>query len=269
MLMIFFATGHNLELAPNGVRSLTWERIANIFDQLDAMHLQAAARVYASPNNHLIFAFYSGLPVQSIGPVRKSFLDTYRGDVVFIDTNVLPDNRVFIPEHVRDEAVKSGQNLSPDAVEWWCGLLRTRSYRELMLKAFDQSESAQLEPLPPFAERSLLEYRQQMAPGPLDLFPMFRGFDIRNWWDWHSVFQYRFVNPVARRGSHANYTERLRGSTALVLLTADAVLYRSSWHPTGTAGAFTFHLLPDPDAFGTEASRLMNRNRADRLAHPE
>jgi hypothetical protein len=265
MLMFFFATGHR----DAGRHPLTWERIGNIFNQLDAMHLGATARVYASPNNHLILAFYSGLPVQSIGPVRRSFLDTYRGDVVFIDTNVLPDNRVFIPEHVRDEAVKSGQNLSPDAVEWWCGLLRTRSYRERMLKAFDRSESAQLEPLPPFAERLLLEYRQQMAP-PSDLFPMFRGFGIRNWWDWNSVFLYRFVDPVAHGGSHANYAERLRGSTAFVLLTTDAVLYRSSWHPTGTAGAFTFHLLPDPGAiFGTEASRLVNRNRAGRLAHPE
>jgi len=42
------------------------------------------ARLYASPNEHLAMTFYTGLPFQSIAPVRREFLDCYAGPVLFV-----------------------------------------------------------------------------------------------------------------------------------------------------------------------------------------
>jgi len=41
--------------------------------------------VYTTPNKHLVLTVYSGIPVQAIAPVRKSFLDRYDGDVLVLE----------------------------------------------------------------------------------------------------------------------------------------------------------------------------------------
>ena len=48
--------------------------------------LEAGTKLYAFPNSHLLLTYYLGLPVQSIAPVRKSFLDEYPGDIILLET---------------------------------------------------------------------------------------------------------------------------------------------------------------------------------------
>ncbi len=243
MLLMFFLTGHELDLkAPFSSRS--WASDTGVFDRLDAMHLNGSTRLYAAPNDHLIFSFYSGLPVQSIAPVRKSFLDSYPGDIVFIDTAISVDTEVLVPERIRQEALRNGQSLSPEDNERWTLLLRTRDYRAAMLKTVEPCPSTELEHLPPFAEKLLIEQGKQLAPAfansGLDL--MTRGFDIHTWSDWRAVLMYRFVDPSAHRGALANYAQRLRGAEAMIL-SSDSALYRSKWHPSEVCEGMSFQFV--------------------------
>ena len=67
---------------------------------------------------------------------------------------------------------------------------------------------------------------------------------MTSWSDWRAVVKYRFVDPQARSGVHANYVERLRGSSATILTEANAVVYESHWHPPDVSDRITFRFVP-------------------------
>ena len=50
--------------------------------------LAPGTRLYAFPNSHLLLTYYLGLPVQSIAPIRASFLEHYPGDIILLETGV-------------------------------------------------------------------------------------------------------------------------------------------------------------------------------------
>lgn len=228
MLLLFFAGGHRVPLlspAPNA-----WKPLQVVFAQLDAMHLASGTKLYAASNRHLILTFYSGLPIQDITPVRKTYLDSYSGDIVFIDSGIAVDTGVLTPERVRQTAAKYGDTLSPSAAGQWIQTLRTREYRETVLKVIEPGSAETLEPLPPFARALLFENERKAAAlfsgAGLDL--VTRGFDIHDWNEWRVVLKYRFVDPAAHSGIHANYAERFRGAQVNMLPQADTVLYYSA-----------------------------------------
>jgi hypothetical protein len=79
-----------------------------LFDVVE--HLQAAritpqTRLYGDTGTALQLAFYTGLPVQSVLPIRRTFLDTYPGEVVVIEGPAL--SRLSGPE-VRQQLAAEG-----------------------------------------------------------------------------------------------------------------------------------------------------------------
>ena len=70
------------------VASEIGERVQQLASGHDVELLQRefhpATRFYASPNFHLTFTYYTGLPVQSLAPIRKSYLEHYPGPLVFL-----------------------------------------------------------------------------------------------------------------------------------------------------------------------------------------
>jgi hypothetical protein len=42
-------------------------------------------RFYSTPNDQLVLTYYSGIPVQSIAPVRKEFFDSYPSPIILFD----------------------------------------------------------------------------------------------------------------------------------------------------------------------------------------
>jgi hypothetical protein len=236
MLILFSWTGHSLNYKPPKLGP-TWQENALILNYINSLHLNSDSKLYASPNSHLIFSFYSGLPVQSIAPVRKSFLDSYRGDIVFIDENAALGRETLTPELVRHRAKESGEMLSAEDAEHWCLRLATRLYREGMLQTIDADQTSQLETTPAFA-RTMQKEQEQISLSPSDGF-LTRGFDIRTWADWRSVYLYRFVDPHRHRGSLANFADRLRGAEGLVL-SQWFIVYNSQWHPPGTGSGLRF-----------------------------
>ena len=59
--------------------------LADLIGYLEGQNLDRETRVYALPYDHLSLTFYTGLPVQSVAPVRKSFFDAYEGDILILD----------------------------------------------------------------------------------------------------------------------------------------------------------------------------------------
>ena len=245
MLLIFFATGHSLNFR-HSPGDRTWRLYADVFQQLDSMHLDSATRLYAAPNSHLVLTFYSGLPIQDITPVRKSYLDSYRGDIVYIDTEMTLATGILNAERVQEAALRSGYMLSSGGAEETSVRLRTRAYRESMMDTLMPGQPSNLEPMPAFARGILAADRAQVAFA----FTNFgyelvtRGFEVRDWSDWCTVLKYRFVDPQARRGIHANYAERLRGADAMIVARSEPfVIYHSRWHPPHSTESLTFRFV--------------------------
>ena len=245
MVLIFFATGHSLDFSSSPGDHI-WRVYEDVFQQLDSMHLDSATRLYAAPNRHLVLSFYSGLPIQDITPVRKSYLDSYRGDIVYIDADVTLATGILDAERVRQAARRNGYILSSDAAEETSMRLRTRPYRESIMNSLAPGQPSNLEPLPEFAQGLLAAHRAQVAfafaNSGYDL--VTRGFQIRGWSDWCAVLKYRFVDPQARRGIHANYVDRLRGADAMIVARSEpVVIYHSRWHPPHSTESLTFRFV--------------------------
>jgi hypothetical protein len=246
LLLIFFVTGHRLNFQET-FSGGSWKADSIVLDQLGAMSIDRSTKFYAAPNDHLILSFYSGLPVQDITPVRKSYLDSYRGDIVYIDRSVSVDTGLLTAESVRAAALRDGLRLSPEAAETWSILLRTRDYREAMLKSLSRGSPQEIEPVPPFGWQ-LLDGHHRKLPSVFtnsSLELVTRGFDMSSWSDWRVVLKYRYVGPAARSGIHANYAARLRGADAVILTRAraDTALYFSRWHPPDANDGIEFRFV--------------------------
>lgn len=245
MLLLFVATGHSMDLTHKPGAG-TWSVYAGLFEELNSMRLDSTVKLYAAPNSHLPMMFYSGLPIQDITPVRKRFLDSYRGEIVYIDLGVAVETGLLDVERVQEAALRSGVKLSQEAAEETALRLQTRGYRESMMQYVAPEEPVQLEPLSGFEQKLLTAHREAVAHyfSKFDYELVTRGFVVRDWSDWCTILKYRFVDPEARRGIHANYAQRLRGSDAVILARSGAIaVYRSAWHPPDSPGGLRFRFL--------------------------
>jgi hypothetical protein len=216
-------------LNPNRMNGTSWQDLDQIASRLRAMNLRKDTRLYASPNDHLTLSLYLGLPVQSIAPIRKSFLDRYPGDVVLIQRDVFDhDPGAIGPKELEMEAVQNSRSLSAGDAQHLSAALRTRNFRKTALQNVTGSPVA-MESIPPFAARAYQQYEQEShaANDPRDSFLITRGFSISNHPEFGEVFCYRFVDPNSRRGPKLNYAARLRGAHADVLMQSGTVIYRS------------------------------------------
>jgi hypothetical protein len=224
----------------------TWQIYAGVFDHLNSLSLPQGSKIYAGPNTHLVLTVYSGVPMQDITPVRRSFLDDYKGQIVYIDMGAATDTGLLDAPEIQIAAQSAGKPLSDRAAKEMSALLYTRDYRIEMSKAFAPDRLPVLEPVPHFAERLLEQHRAQnernFAAAGYDVAT--RGFRIRTWSDWVAVLKYRYVEPNARRGAAANYAQRLRGADAIInIRNWPVVLFRSEWHPPIASAPVHFQLV--------------------------
>ncbi|MBX3471777.1 MAG: hypothetical protein KF878_33390 [Planctomycetes bacterium] len=181
--------------------------------------LAPGARLYATPDQHLRLTLYAGVPVQSIAPVRREFLDDHPGEVVLLDG--CPTRIGVDPALIEEAAREDGRSVSPAAARAWSQALRDRLMREDAAAAA-ASITPPLEPLAPYLVRALERARAGARPLPgADLHwqnpAMYRGHEATSRRRAWQVFCYRFVDPDRRSDAHANYARRLREARATVL----------------------------------------------------
>jgi hypothetical protein len=177
--------------------------------------LGAGGRIFASPNHHLRLTYYTGSPVQSVAPVRRSWLESFDRDLVII-------------EH-RGYSLPSAGEVQAIGARMGLGLTTAEA----------ESRAAELPQLLPALE--LVGWVAEVQPPPRPLSDLDRalvdavlettrqrinetasatalaGTPPGNWRDfWLFVF-YRFSDPASRIGPQLNYYERTRRARAYVL----------------------------------------------------
>ncbi len=201
---------------------------------------EAGARLYTEPNQQLVLAYALGLPAQSIAPVRRSFLDSHPGEIVFVRFPgfALLWNAERVQELLKQATEQgdwTGAAPDPAAAAAIAEAVRTEQVRtEIAAAGAILSAPPPVEVPEPVAAARAAE----LAMPPVGWWtgvPVFNGFDVRDHGFAWKVFFYRFVDPVARSGSSANYAGRLEGATAEILSAAAAVVYRAPLHARGPA----------------------------------
>ncbi len=199
--------------------------VGELVGYLRERRFASGTRLYALPYQHFCLIYYTGLPIQSIAPVRREFLETYPGEVVILETvNRLP---IPDPETVRAAAAGAGCELSPDEVRSWTERLWSWMTRETLAPAVRSLEPP-LEALPAWARSALADLRleeRRSGRGKHDFAQdnpaLFRGFPPLRLAEFWPVFFYRFLDLPRRSGDELNYAGRIRDARAVVL--------RSTW----------------------------------------
>ncbi|NIR28432.1 MAG: glycosyltransferase family 39 protein [Gammaproteobacteria bacterium] len=203
---------------------------------LKQVGVEGDTRVYATPSDQLIHSFYAGIPVQSVAPVRKHFLDSYDGQVLLIARRALDDIRPGDPlfwRHLQERAREAGIALSDEEAKEWQERLATWSLRsELVSEGFTVRPAP--EELPQYLsgtvteqQRKLIQARDDARLQKWSTGPMFRGYEIGAELTWWQVFFYRFVDPEGRGGKSVNYARRMRNATVYVPPRSRWMVYQS------------------------------------------
>jgi len=178
--------------------------------------------------DHLRLTFYTGLPVQSIAPVRKEFLDHCKGDIVLVEP--LPELMSISKDVLKHHALEAGEDLRDDEIQKWQVELSMRPMLEHLatsVKAVDPPLNA----LPAWAQRAFDEHGSK--PGttndPRDWADgnpaLLRGYHVTDSVTFRQVYAYRFVNPEQRSGAKLNYASRIRSAHARVLSSSWIIYY--------------------------------------------
>lgn len=144
-------TGHPMKAEPSPMSGgLTWQSLSTLANYIDRTGVQTDARLYAAPNFHLTLAFYTGRPFQSIAPIRNSFLDTYSGQILYVEWgNFRQRDNDLAPQNLKRLAACYHEHLSDTAAQRLSLYLRTRDYRERAAR--NLGVPGELEEIPPFA----------------------------------------------------------------------------------------------------------------------
>ncbi|MFA7342742.1 MAG: glycosyltransferase family 39 protein [Terrimicrobiaceae bacterium] len=205
------------------------QEIAVVIGALEKMRFENGTRLYASPNEHLLYTYYTGLPVQSVAPVRKSFFASCKNPLVFIESQMdwmFPDD-----QDVRFAAATAGIPLSPARTEELRDLVWMKIVAEELAK-----EGIPAPPHPPLPEfldpvvgktrLAMLESREQFLDD-IRSSPIFRGVSATRLKDFWLGFFYRFVDPGERIGKNLNILPRLQNAEVGFLPDANVVIYRT------------------------------------------
>ncbi len=217
-----------------------YQAIAN----LRKMDLDPHTRLYCTPNDQLSLVYLSGLPVQSVAPVRKAFIDSYPGPILIIDSG-FPHLPLPAGDIVRT-AREKGQALSWKQADAVAMPMTTRLQRELL-----RGKVASIDPqpagdptLPENVARAVELAQRRRTADAIESFvrlgcntPLLRNFQLGDWADWWPVFFYRFVDPRSRMGEHLNYAGRIRAARAEVLPNAWVFYHCPSQSLTSTSPA--------------------------------
>lgn len=202
--------------------------VLELVEHLRTRELAPTTRLYALPYQHFCLTFYTGLPVQSIAPVRREFLERHPGEIVVLETTRrLPHPRW---ERVLALARARGIDLSGAREEDWIPRLDALALRAELAPRV-RAVRPDPGPQPEWVAQLVADLvREAPLPGPgrfdfsLDNPAMFAGTEPMTLADFWPRFFYRFVDPESRSGAGLNYAGRMREAIAEILPSGWAVL---------------------------------------------
>ncbi len=204
------------QVRPPGSRGDSKAGESDVVRLVRSWRLGPGARVYALPNSHLPLTYYTGLPVQSIGPVRRDWLERFDRDLVIVEDQ---SYEPLPPGEVARIGRLHGRTLTPEEAK-----ARSDELRWLQPALDLRGVVAEIRPAPrPLDDfdHALLDAvrshtRRAIGAAVLGT-PLARVATFATWRELLQYFFYWFVGPESRVGEHANYASRLRGARAHVL----------------------------------------------------
>lgn len=204
-------------------------KLTALVDYLSQQDYRKDTRIYASPGHHLRYKYFSGLPIQSIAPIRKSFLDSYQGDIFILE---LLEFLWPATDDINAAAKKMGKMLLPDETERLAYNLAAHLFCD------DDPRRATLlhpspGPVPLYLEPVLAEMRAErkkyrnLQTKRRERYLIGSGFTLSTYAEWWQMFFYRFVNPKQRSGEFVNYDDRIRNAQAILISNGECVVYHS------------------------------------------
>jgi hypothetical protein len=199
---------------------------------LDSTDFAADTRFYATPNDHLTYTYYTGIPIQSVAPVRPSFFHKHEGPIVFIERQMDPVYPAL--QDIEDVARRTGVALSNDQISE----ITLAIWTTLIAEDFQRRNLPQPEiPTTPIKSEELLEktrarmmkFRTEYLTG-IQSFPVLRSVPAETVKDVWMGFFYRFVEPEKRIGKNLSILPRLSNASVILLPDADAAILYSE-HP--------------------------------------
>lgn len=205
--------------------------VAAIIDALSARKFEPGTRFYATPNDHLTWTYYTGLPVQSIAPIRRSFLESYPGEVVYLENQM---DAFFPIKAAAKEALEAANLPVTDETIWnlRSAVWEVLSANDLRKRGilFDSQdgpwENPSLQQLKETTERAF-EIHQRKYLADIQKLPIFRGVPFESIKETWLGFFVRFVNPEQRLGEDFNILPRLRSAEVQFVPGAVTVIYFS------------------------------------------
>jgi hypothetical protein len=190
-------------------------------DHLRGLELAHGTRIYALPYQHFSLTYYTGLPIQSIAPVRREFLERHSGEVLILETT----SRLPQPTW---QALRQAASAAGAALDEAQARALVPEVHALMIRAEVEPLVRECTPAlgarPAWMWRAAAELRsaaERPGRGYVDYAgdnpAMFRGHPPLPADEFWPAFFYRFVGPEGRTGARQNYAGRMREASAHLL----------------------------------------------------
>jgi hypothetical protein len=189
-----------------------------VIDVLREREVEPGTRFYASPNHHLIWTYYTGIPVQSVAPVRREFFESFPHPIVFLETVVWGS---FVdPYEIGGVLVEHGE--SPDAktvVEIQNAIWANQALVDVSKRDIPIPPPVKI---PSYLDDLVTASRLDWEKGEARFVEQmqrdsacFRQVEVDRASDIWMSFFYRFSGYKDRIGTKANIISRLRNSEVL------------------------------------------------------
>lgn len=202
--------------------------ITDIVRQLGKRTYAAGTKFYATPNEHLTYTYYTGLPIQSVAPIRAEFFEHYPHPIVFIERQM--ESYYPIGSEL-SEALRSRGLVADSETSWRISqsIWSTLVARDLQARGINHPEipaprgmEALLAKTDWWATKYRNDYLHDMKSSPV-----LRGVPATRVKDVWMGFFYRFVDPSSRIGLNLQVLPRVRDAEVVMLPIADAVIFIS------------------------------------------
>jgi hypothetical protein len=195
---------------------------------LDDTHFPPGTRFYATPNDHLIDTYYTGLPVQSLAPIRASFLRNYPGNIVFLETQM--DYSAPSPRETADAAARAGVTLSKAESRRYADAVWISLVNDGLARRGIPPENVALPAAIAPTKRHARVQSQIMRGVSLEIcrtYLILRDIPTDSVNDLWMGFYLRFAQPEHRIGKELNILPRLLNAKREYFPTARVVLFDS------------------------------------------
>lgn len=206
------------------------QRWVEVCEWLKGHKFTSGTRFYSTPNQHLVITYLTGLPVQSIAPIRKSFLESYPRDIILIET--ISRYTRLVPAAIMKAANTIGLSMNGNEALAWGDRLMIEGVIEDLRGKIGKLNHPVYEPSPlsQILLKRQIEVTSHKIQEDLIEFLILHDFPILRWTDFWPAYFYRF-SDAKKRMAEGLYFEHLLPKAEGFILPSSWIIY--SWDRDG------------------------------------